>query len=161
MFDKAIFLLIAVLRSCHCEPRECGMKVTDPLNGGGFVILNGMGFRPDGMPYELASAYPGSNLFSLASGGAIYLRDPKGKVTPDQLNGGHFGTFTKADWDLIRPYLEQNESLFGISVDDFLLKVDGKTVSPEMVYRKVEAVPVKTQKKAPLPEDDDSAAGLK
>ncbi|HNU35026.1 MAG TPA: hypothetical protein PKJ15_00365, partial [Methanomassiliicoccales archaeon] len=59
----------------------------DPLNGGGFVVLNGMTFDPSGNPVDLPTPYPGSNLFSLASGGAIYVRDPERKVTIDQLNG--------------------------------------------------------------------------
>ena len=49
----------------------------DPLNGGGFVVLNGLGFDADGNAFDLAEPYPGGNLFSLASGGAIYVRDPK------------------------------------------------------------------------------------
>ena len=48
----------------------------DPLNGGGFVILNGIRFDDDGKIVDQPMPYPGSNLFSLASGGAIYLRDP-------------------------------------------------------------------------------------
>jgi hypothetical protein len=39
---------------------------------------------------------------------------------------------------LIRPYLEENERLFGIKVSD-LLTVNGKTCEPEQVYRKVSA----------------------
>ena len=51
----------------------------DPLNGGGFVILNGVAFDTYGNPMELPTPYPGGNLFSLASGGAIYVRDPSGR----------------------------------------------------------------------------------
>jgi hypothetical protein len=32
---------------------------------------------------------PGSNLFSLASGDAIYIRDPDHKTVGGQLSGGH------------------------------------------------------------------------
>jgi len=39
---------------------------------------------------------------------------------------------------LIRPYLEENERLFGIKVQD-LLTVNGKLREPETVYRKVSA----------------------
>jgi hypothetical protein len=39
---------------------------------------------------------------------------------------------------LIRPYLEENERLFGIRVSD-LLTVDGRQREPEAVYRKVSA----------------------
>ena len=42
----------------------------DPLQGGGFVILNGITFDDEGSITELDTPYPGGNLFSLASGGA-------------------------------------------------------------------------------------------
>jgi len=60
-----------------------------PLNGGGFVVMNGISFDNQGGIVPLETPYPGSNLFSLASGGAIYLRDPHNKVSPEQLNGGN------------------------------------------------------------------------
>ena len=44
----------------------------NPLKGGGFVILNGIEFDEHGKMRDLPEPYPGSNLFSLASGGAIY-----------------------------------------------------------------------------------------
>ncbi|MEK7813908.1 MAG: glutamate synthase, partial [Candidatus Desantisbacteria bacterium] len=57
----------------------------DPLNGGGFVILNGMEFdETHGKFTEQPTPYPGSNLFSLASGGAIYARDPHKKLVKAQ-----------------------------------------------------------------------------
>ena len=111
----------------------------DPLDGGGFAVLNGVEFDDHGRVVEQAAPYPGSNLFSLASGGAIYIRDPHGKVDEAQLNGGVLGRLTEEDWLLIRPYLEENERLFGISIDD-LLTVDGEAREPEEVYRKVSAV---------------------
>ncbi|MFC1896754.1 glutamate synthase, partial [Thermodesulfobacteriota bacterium] len=46
----------------------------DPLNGGGFVVLNAMEFDNEGNVRPQQVPYPGSNLFSLASGGAIYVR---------------------------------------------------------------------------------------
>jgi glutamate synthase domain-containing protein 1/glutamate synthase domain-containing protein 3 len=109
----------------------------DPLRGGGFVILNGVAFDPSGRVIELETPYPGGNLFSLASGGAIYLRDPRQKVEDDQLNGGQFAPLSEADWSLIEPYLRENEALFGIAVAD-LLRVNGETRPPSEVYRKVE-----------------------
>jgi glutamate synthase domain-containing protein 3 len=108
----------------------------DPLKGGGFVILNGIHFDDDGQLRDLPSPYPGGNLFSLASGGAIYLRDPHLRVDEDQLNGGAFAELSQADWELIEPYLNENERLFEISVKD-LLTVDGVLRTPEEVYRKV------------------------
>jgi glutamate synthase domain-containing protein 1/glutamate synthase domain-containing protein 3 len=109
----------------------------DPLNGGGFVILNGIGFDDnDGSVRELESPYPGSNIFSLASGGAIYVRDPNRKLIDEQLNGGEFATVTDADWRLIRPYLEENKRLFDITVSR-LLTVNGSRIAPQDVYRKI------------------------
>jgi len=111
----------------------------DPLNGGGFVIVNGIRFDDDGTIRELDTPYPGGNLFSLASGGAIYLRDPQQQVTDDQLNGGEFAPLTVQDWALIRPYLEENESIFGIPLND-VLTVEGSLQPPARVYRKIRPV---------------------
>jgi len=116
----------------------------NPLYGGGFVVLNGCGFDARGNPVDLPTPYPGGNLFSLASGGAIYVRDPRRLLGEDQLNGGRISRLTEADWKLILPYLRENERLFNIPVEGFLLKVDGMTRPPEEVYRKVEAVPLVT-----------------
>ncbi|MFZ5920764.1 MAG: glutamate synthase [Chloroflexota bacterium] len=108
----------------------------DPHKGGGFVIVNGVTYTEDGCLADLPTPYPGGNLFSLASGGAIFLRDPHRRVDEDQLNGGAFVGLTEADWGLIEPYLLENESLFGICVES-LLTVDGRRLSPSNVYRKV------------------------
>jgi hypothetical protein len=48
-----------------------------------------------------------------------------------------FAPLSDADWQLIEPYLQRNEELFGISIDD-LLRVDGKIQPPDRVYRKVQ-----------------------
>jgi len=114
----------------------------DPLAGGGFVIINGIEFDAHGRVVPLASPYAGSNLFSLASGGAIYVRDPRNQMVEGQLNGGEFAALTEPDWRLIRPYLEENERLFGIKIED-LLTVDGEVREPTEVYRKVIAVKLK------------------
>ncbi len=108
----------------------------DPYNGGGFVILNAVAFDDEGGVVPLVEPYPGSNLFSLASGGAAFIRDPDRVLVEQQLNGGMFLPFTRQDWDLILPYLEENERLFGIKIDD-LLTVNGECRSPDRVYRKV------------------------
>lgn len=122
----------------------------DPLNGGGFVILNGIGFEDaDGSIYEYDSPYPGSNIFSLASGGAIYVRDPHRKLVDEQLNGGEFVDITDADWNLIEPYLQENEKLFDINIER-LLTVGGKKKSPKEVYRKIRPLKATVAKK-----DDD------
>lgn len=109
----------------------------DPHNGGGFVVLNGITFDDDGNVLSQETPYPGSNLFSLASGGAIYVRDPHSQVDEQQLNGGEIWPLDEKDWGLIRPYLEENERLFGISIEKDLLTVDGHARSPLDVYRKV------------------------
>jgi glutamate synthase domain-containing protein 1/glutamate synthase domain-containing protein 3 len=111
----------------------------DPLAGGGFVIVNGIEFDGRGNIVPQPAPYPGSNLFSLASGGAIYIRDPHHTMVERQLNGGIFSALTDKDWRLIRPYLNENERLFGIRLQD-LLTVDGVLKEPREVYRKVSAV---------------------
>jgi glutamate synthase domain-containing protein 1/glutamate synthase domain-containing protein 3 len=110
----------------------------DPLNGGGFVVLNGITFDAHGCLVSQPTPYPGGNLFSLASGGAIYIRDPHGTVSEEQLNGGRIAPLTAADWSVIQPYLAENERLFGICVAD-LLTVNGQRRQPGDVYRKVAA----------------------
>jgi glutamate synthase domain-containing protein 1/glutamate synthase domain-containing protein 3 len=106
----------------------------DPMNGGGFAIVNGIAFGRDGAIVDLDTPYPGGNLFSLASGGGLFLRDPYSRVGDEQLNGGNFAEFTDKHWGLIRPMLEENERLFGIPISR-LLSVDGKPLRPERVYR--------------------------
>ena len=112
----------------------------DPNSGGGFVIVNGVEFDEHGRIREQSTPFPGSNLFSLASGGALYVRDPHQRLEEEQLNGGEFTFLTKGDWRLILPYLQENERLFGISVERDLLTVNEEMRSPEEVYRKVRAV---------------------
>ena len=68
------------------------------------------------------------------------MRDPHYKVVDDQLNGGEIVDLTPSDWDLILPHLEENERLFGISIQNDLLTVDGKKRTYKEVYRKVQAV---------------------
>jgi len=108
----------------------------DVFSGGGFVVLNAVTFDDKGNIVGLKEPYPGSNLFSLASGGAIYVRDPHEYLVRQQLNGGNFFKMTDKDWEIILPYLEENERLFGIKVED-LLTVDGIGMQPHEVYRKV------------------------
>ncbi len=105
----------------------------NPHNGGGFVILNGIRITDQGEIVDLNEPYPGGNLFSLASGGAIYVRDPQRKVSQDQLNGGEFASIEERDWELIKPYLEENERQFGISIDELL---NGE--EPASIYRKIQ-----------------------
>jgi glutamate synthase domain-containing protein 3 len=112
----------------------------DALNGGGFVVLNGLELDEEGGVREMHLPYPGSNLFSLASGGAIYVRDPHHRIVDEQLNGGELVPMAKEDWELILPHLEENERLFGISVKEHLLTAGGKKRRPEDVFRKVRPV---------------------
>jgi glutamate synthase domain-containing protein 1/glutamate synthase domain-containing protein 3 len=108
----------------------------DPLAGGGFAILNGVVLNDQGQVVELEMPYPGSNLFSLAAGGSLYIRDPHAKVSEEQLNGGEFARLEEPDWSLLRPMLEENERLFGIPLAR-LLEVDGTVLPPGNVYRKI------------------------
>lgn len=124
----------------------------DPYNGGGFVVLNGMTYDDRGNLVEQETPYPGANLFSLASGGAIFVRDPHRKLVDEQLNGGHYFDMTQEDWDLILPYLQENEKLFGISIENDLLMVGGEKKSPLEVYRKVGPVQVAALAKQTSPE---------
>jgi len=112
----------------------------DPYNGGGFVVVNGLRPSFDGRFVEQEYPYPGSNLFSLASGGAIFIRDPDRKVSCEQLNGGRLAEFTMKDWELILPFLAENEKLFGVSVVKDILTNHGKALDPPRVYRKIEPV---------------------
>jgi len=111
----------------------------DPLRGGGFVVLNGIEFDDEGHLVEMETPYPGGNLFALASGGAIYVRDPHRRLTDDQLNGGQFFEMSPADWHLVEKLLRDNEREFDITVEQ-LLTVDGFVQPPERVYRKVGAI---------------------
>jgi len=124
----------------------------DPHNGGGFVILNGITFDDHGRVVEQESPYHGSNLFSLASGGALFVRDPYHKLVEEQLNGAAFAELSNEDWRLILPYLEANERHFAISVEDDLLTVDGKRRLPGEVYRKVHPVKLAVLAKEAIPE---------
>lgn len=109
----------------------------DPHRGGGFVVVNGLSVDSQGRVKAQATPYPGSNLFSLASGGAVYIRDPHRQLVEDQLNGGEFAEFTEEDWELILPYLEENQRLFGISIEEHILKVDDQRRPPGEVYRTI------------------------
>jgi glutamate synthase domain-containing protein 3 len=110
----------------------------DPHKGGGFAIVNGLQYdENEGQLRPLEMPYPGNNLLSLASGGAIYIRDPHRTLVDEQLNGGAYRPLSAADWKLILPYLKENERLFGVRIDRDLLTVDGVQASPQAVYRKV------------------------
>ena len=68
------------------------------------------------------------------------MRDPHNKLVEEQLNGGEFVPFTQDEWNLILPYLKENERLFDISIEKDLLTVKGKVKEPQEVYRTVRAV---------------------
>jgi len=130
----------------------------DPLKGGGFVILNGMAFDDKGALTSLPTPYPGANLFSLASGGAIYIRDPHRLLVDEQLNGGEFVDLAPADWELILPYLEENERLFGISIENDLLTIGGQKQDYTQVYRKVRPVKIAALATTAFSESEDAPA---
>jgi hypothetical protein len=108
----------------------------DPLADGGFVVLNGIAFDGSGNLMDLETPYPGGNLFSLASGGGIFLRDPNRTVGEDQLNGGMFSEMGSDHWEVIKPLLEENERLFGIPISRLLMH-EGSQIRPEAAYRLV------------------------
>ena len=114
----------------------------DPHNDGGFVVVNALKPSLHGEFVDQEYPYPGGNLFSLASGGAIFIRDPFQRVSGEQLNGGRLAEFTVKDWELVRPYLEENEKLFGISIEKNILTVQGRLLNPRDVYRKIEPIPL-------------------
>jgi glutamate synthase domain-containing protein 3 len=124
----------------------------DPLTGGGFAIVNGLRVEDNGDITALELPYPGSNLLSLASGGAIYVRDPGKTLVAEQLNGGVFRKLKADDWKLIEPYLRENERLFDIRVERDLLTVGGERRKPAEVYRKV--MPKSAVKKEELEEEE-------
>nr|MDO8134465.1 hypothetical protein [Candidatus Njordarchaeum guaymaensis] len=107
----------------------------------GFIILNGIRFNENGRLIEEETPYHGGNLFPLAAASSVYLRDPRQTVGEDQLNGAKIVSLCQRDWERILPLLEENERLFGISVEN-LLTVDGAIRRPEEVYRKVVPVEV-------------------
>jgi hypothetical protein len=129
---KPRVVINGICLDCPAESFMAG----DPLQNGGFVILNGITPNERGGIEALPTPFPGGNLFSLASGGAVYVRHPQGRVSEDQLNGGAFGETSAADWAPIEPYLRENDKLFGIRVED-LLKVNDRKLAPEKVYRKI------------------------
>lgn len=105
--------------------------------GGGFLVINGVTTLDDGRVYGLETKYPGSNLFSLASGGCCYLNDPYQTVSPSQLNGARFDPFLQEDWNVLDSYLSLNQDLFRIHTRHDLLMVDGVLRWPKEVFRKV------------------------
>ncbi len=123
----------------------------DPHKEGGFVVLNGTKFDDEGKVQLLDEPYPGSNIFSLATGGAVYVRDPHKTLVDQQLNGGVIESINKKDWELILPYLEENQRLFNIRLDE-LLTVNGAVKNPLKVYRKV--IPASAAKRADTDTDD-------
>ena len=64
---------------------------------------------------------------------------------------------TDADWALIKPYLVENEKLFGIKLDD-LLTHNGKKLKPAEVFRKVGAM--KPAEAVKIIADDDVNLGM-
>ena len=65
----------------------------------------------------------------------------------DPLNGGEFADMKPEDWELIFPYLQENQRLFGISIENDLLVVSGRKMDDNKVYRKVRAVRLKVLSK--------------
>ena len=114
--------------------------------------MNGFTFDVVGWVINQLTPYSCYNFFSLTSGGTIYLRDSDHRVVDEQLNGGECNDMTSADRDLTLLYLQENERLFGISVENDLLMVRGKSRGYEQVYRKVRAVKLEVLAKQAIPE---------
>jgi len=108
----------------------------NPLRGGGFIIVNGLTFDEGGKIVEMDTPYPGNSLFSLASGGAIYIRDPANRLVDAQLNGGRFAKMAQEDWETVLPYLEENAEHFNIPVSR-LLSYKGEALEFDQAYRKI------------------------
>jgi hypothetical protein len=53
---------------------------------------------------------------------------------------------TNVDWTVVLPYLEENERLFGITIES-LLTVNSELRAAKEVYRKVEAIDLKVLSK--------------
>ena len=104
---------------------------------GGFLVINGVCDLEDGRVYGLETKYPGTNLFSLASGGCCYLNDPYLTVSATQLNGARFFPFLQEDWNVLEPYLRANQEMFRIHTRYDLLMVDGVLRWPKEVFRKI------------------------
>jgi hypothetical protein len=64
---------------------------------------------------------------------------------------------TDDDWALIKPYLVENEKLFGIKIDD-LLTHNGQKLAPAQIYRKVGAM--KPAEAIKVIADDDVNLGM-
>ena len=106
------------------------------------MIVNGIYFDSQGVIQELKEPYPGSNLFSLASGGAIYIRDPAKKISQEQLNGGEFAEVSIEDWQLIESYLKENETYFNIPIAR-LLEYENRSLRFNEIYRKIQPTLIK------------------
>src|SRR2546427_10457316 len=83
----------------------------DPYNGGGFVIVNGLKPSFDGGFVEQEYPYPGGNLFSLASGGALFIPGPHRNVSRDSLNGGRLVDSNPKNLELVFANLAGNEAM--------------------------------------------------
>ena len=106
---------------------------------GGFLLITGLRINISGEVMGMEERFPGSNFFSLASGGAGYINDPYRSMTEDQLNGAEFVEFSQKDWLVIEKYLKNNEKFFGISINGDILTVDRIRKWPQEIYRKVVA----------------------
>ena len=101
----------------------------DPLNDGGFAVVLGLEFDHNGEIQNLNTPYPGGNLLSLGSGGAIYIYDPNRQVEDNQLHGGQISVLSNLDDKLISKYLKINYDLFSIPYEDKLS--DFKKIEPK------------------------------
>jgi len=94
--------------------------------------VNGLTMDEDGKVVFLDRPYPGSNLFHWLRA-ERYIYGSKGSIVDEQLNGGTLSGITDDDWNLIYPYLLQNEKHFGIKVEIFLPSTGYNTCRKESI----------------------------
>ena len=98
----------------------------DPLTGGGFVILNGIEFDEHGRIVPAGVALPGQQpVLAGLRRGDLHPRPAPARWSSASSTAACSRPLGDKDWRLIRAYLEENERLFGIQVED-LLTVDGE-----------------------------------
>lgn len=124
LFINVVGCLCVVINGTCFDYLVESFMVGDLLQGGGFVIVNGIVFDDQVRFEELFMFYLGSNLFLLVLGGVIYLCDLCHQVEELQFNGGVFVEFGVVDWVLIEFILCENEFLFGILLECLFI-VDG------------------------------------
>lgn len=53
-------------------------------------------------------------MFPLASGGTVYVREPRRLPVDEQPNGAEYAELGEDDWELVLPFFRENDKLFDI-----------------------------------------------